>query len=1391
MIHFRNSFQQVWLWVVLIFGCLGFSFLSIQWGTVGLDEARPMGAFADGRLPGKTPTATIPWEVVPAYPNLSFTDPVEMIELPGLNRFLVAGKRGWVWTFDKTDPLTETKTVVLDLRSQVKMTGDGGLLGAIAHPEFGQAGSPNAGHLYLHYHHSPDLSYSGPEAYIRLSRFTMDLTTGLIDPASEYVLIQQYDRHTWHNGGGLAFSPEGYLFVSFGDEGGIFDPLNSTQQIHQGFFGGLLRLDVDQELNRSHAIRRQPYTADGRPDGWPESFSQGYTIPNGNPWQDAQGGVLEEYYAIGLRSPHRVSCDPVTGEIWVGDVGQSSREEVNLVEKGANMQWPYKEGLIDGQKSKPTELIGTELLPIHSYRRSEGFCVIGGLVYRGAKWPQLTGKYLFGDHSSRKIWSLTREAGMDEPEVQLMGEVPAFGVGDKAGLSSFATDAEGELYVLKLYGHNLDGGRIYRLQTSPPVPEPPQWLSETGLFENTEELIPAPSLIPYELNMPFWSDGALKRRWMMIPNDGQPDQEAEQIRFSESGEWTFPIGAVMVKHFEMALDESKPDATRRLETRLLVHGEDSLYYGVTYRWNEAQTDAELLRDGQRDTLVYAGKGRDRTVVWDYPSRSQCTSCHTQVAGGVLGPKTRQLNGLIEYPETGRMGHQIRTLAHLGFFESEIDTSAMPDWLTAPQMGDASASTEARARAYLDANCAYCHRPGNSIQANFDARMSTPMESQWMMYGYTHNNLGRSGMQEIAPGDLEHSMIYQRMLAVHESYAMPPLAKNLMDSAGVELMADWIMELAPGREVNNLVSVGNVQADYQEGQVADGWKYLWNASGPLGDASHYQALQWNGVWYDSDGVEGLPDPTDLSLGRIHTSGGYPGPSITQGQPFERFVIAAFEIPAPGVYALTNATFSDASNRCGDGVTLRVLLNDEFLLKNSVGNGESTSFNLSLGELSAGDVIYVAAGPGEYSDACDGFLWQFDISQSNPQTHQVLHFPPIASQSVGDGPIDLTAWTSSDLPVSYEVLEGPATIGDNQLLPTGEVGRVKVRATQAGNGEIEAALSVERTYWITPDGAGEGTGLLATYYQTPFKQEAVLVRTDSVVDAFWGTSSPASSVPEDGFSVVWEGEIEAPLSETFTFLTTTDDGVKLWVGGELLINRWGDQAATTFDASIDLTAWERIPIRLEMYENQAFAQAKLEWKSESLSREVIPSLFLYPSLSEPLGNIDLQASYGQKEVALRWQFEASDEWASFQIERSPDGETFTPLAEQTVKAPASSASFVDLQPLFDTSYYRIKATNGVGQYQYSPIRQGEIGESWAKIFPNPLGPDRLLNVQLKGLEESRAQMRLLDLQGRLLWSAEIEVAGGSARWQGELPILPAGVYLLQMEAGTRHRIVKLRW
>ncbi len=764
----------------------------------GISQVSPVEPFINGTFPAFPPGLgsgqdEVVYKIENAFPNLTFTDPVKLLEMPG-NKFMVIGKSGHVWVFDNLRNVS-SKVQVLNIKSQVEIGGDGGVLGGVLHPDFGQEGSTHKGHFYLWYRYTPQKGIEEGYAYLRLSRFTYDPSKNVVDQNSEFVLIQQFDRHDWHNGGDMFFGPNGLLYLSIGDEGGGNDEFNVTQQIDKWLFSGILRIDVDERGgNFSHPIRRQPRNQAQPPQGWPSSFTQGYFIPNDNPWLDESGGVLEEFFALGTRSPHRMTYDEETGDIWVGDVGQRTQEEISIVGKGDNLQWPYREGAISGPKAKPNNLIGKDKAPIYSYGRQEGASVIGGYVYREDKFPELKGKFIFGDHETQNISLLSPNIDKTRATIEFLLRLPTEGESPKDGLSSFALDKQGNIYMLDLFGTDMDGGKIRKLvREGGENWNAPEKLSELGVFSNLDPLIPADFLIPYELNVPFWSDGAHKRRWIILPNKGNFNDPQNRVIFNSKENWTFPVGTVLIKHFDLPLDYRNPSLTQKLETRFFIYTQDENSYGVTYKWNEEGTEAFLLRDGETETYaIVAEDGSSENLEWLYPSMEQCASCHNENAGWVLGVRTQQLNKVMQYPASNREADQLFTWDFLGIFDAPLKNRnhlIHVDPLTLE-----GTSEEFRVRSYLDANCAYCHRPGG-VSGVFDARISTPLYQTKMINAEVVSNNSPEGARILIPGEVENSHILHRSISL-ESDAMPPIGRSKIDEPFISLMQEWISNLDP-------------------------------------------------------------------------------------------------------------------------------------------------------------------------------------------------------------------------------------------------------------------------------------------------------------------------------------------------------------------------------------------------------------------------------------------------------------------------------------------------------------------------------------------------------------------------------------------------------------------
>lgn len=744
---------------------------SFRWMMPGLETPVAIGAYLNGAFP-----AQLASDVVATATDDFINSALAITPEPGGTRVFVAEQSGRIFTLTSTDEGLDGKSLFMDIGEQVLSGQDSGLLGFAFHPEYNQVGSPNSTFFYLYYTHQRETG-----DFLRLSRFSGSASG---DAGSELIMFEQKLGDMMHRGGGMLFGDDGFLYLAIGDLGWMTQSQNITDRLS----GGVLRLDVDMQGGTvSHPPRR---TLDDVDQGF---SGVGYYIPSDNPFLNEAGNLFEEYYALGSRNPHRMTKDRATGIIYIGNVGANSgdkREEVNVLAKGANFGWPFREGTLDRPDlmSRPDELTGILTDPVHEYQHTsgDGCSIIGGYVYRGSKLPALTGQYLLTDYCSKKVWSLNVSAGTSSVKTEVLS-LPNNPI-------TFGEDAAGELYVGVQGWHP-----VYKLvpgENSQDI-EIPVLLSETGAFDTLENLTAAPGVIPYKVIAPLWSDGAVKSRWMAIPNDGTHDSAAEQILYSEEETWAFPVGSVFIKHFELALDERIPDARRRLETRFLVHGADGQYYAFTYRWNDQGTDATLLEAALEESFtITEADGSTREQKWLYPSRSDCFVCHTNASGRVLGPKTRQLNSTITYPVSGLAGNQIESLNHIGLFSPAVDINGLSNVLTSHNIADESASLEERARAYLDANCASCHRPEGGPRSTFDLRLQTDLDESGVIDGEVIEDLGIDGARVIVPGDPEKSILFQRLQQLGTSTAMPPLAKDRLDTEAVSLIRDWIVAMEP-------------------------------------------------------------------------------------------------------------------------------------------------------------------------------------------------------------------------------------------------------------------------------------------------------------------------------------------------------------------------------------------------------------------------------------------------------------------------------------------------------------------------------------------------------------------------------------------------------------------
>jgi glucose/arabinose dehydrogenase len=335
----------------------------------------------------------------------------------GTDRMFVVQQNGIIRVFPN-DSTVATSRVFLNIANKISSSGgEEGLLGLAFHPAY-----ESNGYFYINY------TAPGPLRTV-ISRFSVSTDPNRADSLSEFKILEINQPYPNHNGGMVAFGPDGYLYIGTGDGGSGGDPLNNAQD-RMSLLGKILRIDVDGST---------PTTA--------------YRIPADNPFVGS--GYREEIWAYGLRNPWRFSFDVPTGALWAGDVGQGAKEEIDIIERGKNYGWRIMEGTLCYAPSVGCDTTGLTL-PVKDYGRDLGSAVTGGAVYRGSRRPELAGAYIYGDFGSGRIWKL-RGVGGSLTEDALVFQAPF-------AVSSFGMDQSGELYIAA-YSYSGTTG-IYRFNRS-------------------------------------------------------------------------------------------------------------------------------------------------------------------------------------------------------------------------------------------------------------------------------------------------------------------------------------------------------------------------------------------------------------------------------------------------------------------------------------------------------------------------------------------------------------------------------------------------------------------------------------------------------------------------------------------------------------------------------------------------------------------------------------------------------------------------------------------------------------------------------------------------------------------------------------------------------------
>ncbi len=376
----------------------------------------------DGSGPG--PSNSGHYTIVNAFPGLVLSRPTDVQNAgDGSNRLFVTQQTGEILVFAEQSP--DSVETFLDISSEVNYErfSELGLLGLAFHPDY-----ENNGYFFVAYTAGTPTARLG-----RISRFQVSASNpNVADPASEKILLEWTDDYANHNGGQLAFGPDGYLYIAIGDEGGAGDTDNNAQD-RSRIFGKILRIDVDQNVNAA------PY----------------HGVPADNPYAPNASGYREDIWAFGFRNPWRMSFDGTT--LIAADVGQRKWEEIDIIEKGKNYGWDCREGFVpyDQSENPSSPLCGTTGLytdPIHVYDHSMGQSITGGYVYRGPSTALgITGLYIYADFYNGRIWALDLNSKNNTELASTGAFISTFGVGENR-----------ELYVATYFSDGAPSG-LYRI----------------------------------------------------------------------------------------------------------------------------------------------------------------------------------------------------------------------------------------------------------------------------------------------------------------------------------------------------------------------------------------------------------------------------------------------------------------------------------------------------------------------------------------------------------------------------------------------------------------------------------------------------------------------------------------------------------------------------------------------------------------------------------------------------------------------------------------------------------------------------------------------------------------------------------------------------------------
>jgi glucose/arabinose dehydrogenase len=391
--------------------------------------------------------------IINVFSKLSFSSPIDIQHAgDNSNRLFIVSQEGVIQVFENNVNVSSS-IVFLDIRDQVLYGGEQGLLGLTFHPDY-----QTNGYFYVNY------TSNSPRRTV-ISRFTVSSSDpDLVDPTSELILLEVEQPYSNHNGGQIAFGPDGYLYISFGDGGSGGDPENRAQNLST-LLGKMVRIDIDKKES-----------------------GKNYSIPSDNLFTGNSDNWAEEIYAYGLRNAWRFSFDKV-GRLWAADVGQNSWEEINLIENGGNYGWRIMEGLHCFNPNDGCDQDGL-ILPIWEYGHSSsgGYSITGGYIYEGIHYPDLVNKYVYADFVTGNIWAYDPTNQSNELIINVDSQISTFGVDEYNDLY-FADYSSGLIYKFvddNINSVGVNNPSVFQLNQNYPNPFNPSTVISYSIGDSND-----------------------------------------------------------------------------------------------------------------------------------------------------------------------------------------------------------------------------------------------------------------------------------------------------------------------------------------------------------------------------------------------------------------------------------------------------------------------------------------------------------------------------------------------------------------------------------------------------------------------------------------------------------------------------------------------------------------------------------------------------------------------------------------------------------------------------------------------------------------------------------------------------------------------------------------